>query len=380
MLDVPFHDRPLIVFWEATKACALACVHCRARAHRRRDPTDLTTREALDLVEDVARFGAPVPRLVVTGGDPLERPDLVEIVAAARAAGVPVALAPAATPKLTRRSLEELRNAGAWGVAISVDAATAATHDDFRRSRGAFARALDALRDARDVGLVTQVNTVAHRGNLADLPAILRLTRDVGAAAWEVIPLIATGRAERLPPLAPREMECVLHFLHDAGAYGVRVHAAEAPASRRVAIERGGGAPPPADALYRELIAPLRELGPPRPSDTPLGRTRSGHGVVFVGADGAVTPSGFLPATVGNVREASLREIYRNAPLMRALREPSGFRGACGTCDLREICGGSRARAFAATGDPLASDPSCVRVARTVEPNGFMAMPTEPAR
>lgn len=359
--SLTFDDRPLIVFWEVTKACSLACAHCRAKARPRPAPGELTTEEGLRLVEEIARFGSPTPRLVLTGGDPLERGDLVALVTEATARGIPVAVAPAASPRLTRAALDELKSAGAWGVAVSIDFAEETAHDAFRRSPGSFARACAAVRDARELGLWTQVNSVALRDNIEALPRLFSLVKEIGAHAWEVIPLIPTGRAARLPQLTPGEMDAVLHFLEDAGKYGVRVHAAETPASRRVALQRRAkGAKPPDDPLYAKMCAALTERhGEPLHETTPLGQTRSGAGVVFVSADGAVMPSGFLPLPVGNVRDERLTDLYRLHPLFQALRDTSRFKGPCGLCVYSEACGGSRARAFAATGDALGSDPSC---------------------
>ncbi|MHB8606375.1 MAG: TIGR04053 family radical SAM/SPASM domain-containing protein [Thermoplasmatota archaeon] len=359
-----YDEQPLIVFWEMTKACALACVHCRARAQRRPAPGELTTGEGLALIEEIARWGDPPPRLVLTGGDPLERADLLELVRAAHARGVSVALAPAASRLLTHDAIKDLALAGAWGIALSLDGASPGTHDAFRRFPGAFARVAEAIDWAQEAGLATQINTVAHRGNVDELPRIFTLVRELGVDAWEVIPLIPTGRAARLPALTPLEMESILHFLEDASGYGVRVHAAEAPASRRVALtRRRGGRGPLDDPLYARLRHGLVvRFGEPRESSGPLGTTRSGAGVVFVAADGAVMPSGFLPVSGGNVREVPLARVYREAPLFRALREPRRFERPCGTCEFRDACGGSRARAFAATGDPLGADPSCPRV------------------
>ncbi|MHB8586457.1 MAG: TIGR04053 family radical SAM/SPASM domain-containing protein [Thermoplasmatota archaeon] len=361
MDTVDFSARPQIVFWEITKACSLACAHCRATARPSPAPGELTTDEGLALIQDLAQLD-PAPRLVLTGGDPLERPDLLQLVRAAASRGIPVALAPAPSRRLNDRTLRDLKDAGAWGVALSIDFPDAAANDAFRRYPGALRIASTAIERARTMGLAAQVNTVAMRENLRDLPRLFSLVRSLGATAWEIIPIIPTGRAARFEPLQPLEMEALLHFLYDAGGFGLRVHAAEAPASRRVALARRAERDMDLSSLplYVDLRAALMSAhGEPGPNREPLGRTRSGAGVVFIAASGSVMPSGFLPLACGNVRVRPVTDLYRESPVFRALREPALFKGPCGVCDYREVCGGSRARAFAATGDPLETDPSC---------------------
>jgi len=375
---VDLDRNPLLVCWEVTKACSLACTHCRAQARALPGPGELGTAEALRVIDDLARFDPPGPTVVLTGGDPPERPDLVELVRHAAGRGLKVAVAPAATPKLTRETLRTLHDAGASAVALSLDAGNAQDHDAFRRAPGSFARACQAVRDAAEVGLVPQVNTVAHPGNLGQMAEMFLLLRGLGAQSWEVIPLIATGRARaaRLGLLDPTAMEVLFHFLVDAGGYGVRVYASEAPASRRVALQRRSGARPPRDARYRALRDELvAALGPSQPSLGPLGRARSGSGFAFIAADGTLMPSGFLSVGVGNVREVPVSEMYRDHPLFRALRDPAGFAWPCGLCSWRDACGGSRARAYAATRDPFGADPSCRLVAEAQRFPGPRPMP-----
>lgn len=365
-----FRERPLVVFWEVTRSCSLACMHCRAKAQRRPSPGELTTEEALGLLDQVVAFGPPLPRLVFTGGDPLEREDLLILAREATRRGIPLAIAPAPSARLTVTALDGLRAAGVTRIAVSIDGATAETHDAFRRSPGSFAAAFAGLECARRIGLQTQVNTVVHPGNLDELVEIFGLVRAAGCDAWELIPLIPVGRAARLATLSSHEMEAVLHFIEDAAGYGMNVHAAETPTHRRVAFERRCGSllrthGPLHDRLRDALEA---RYGPVRSAGLPLGRTRSGDGVVFVSAEGRVAPSGFLPSFVGNVRAEGLVNLYRDDPTFRALRRPRSFARPCGDCTYSEMCGGSRARAFAATGNPLGEDPSCPLVVAHVRP------------
>ncbi len=362
--------RPLLVLFELTRACALACRHCRAEAALHPDPNELTTAEVTAVLDDLASAGAPRPLLVFTGGDPLQRPDLLQLVRHARDAGLSVALSPAGTPRATPDALAALRAAGAGAVSFSIDGSTSETHDDFRRVDGSFAWTVAGCKAAVAAGLRLQVNTTVTTENVFDLPAIGRLVAELGAGLWSVFFLVPVGRGATLRALGPAETEDVLAFLADA-AEALPLKTTEAPAFRRVLIQRQraaspGDAPPPATGpLYRELRRRLDELGlPPRASrhDGPQRRPLAvgdGRGVVFVSHVGDVQPSGFLPLVAGNVRERPLSSIYAASPLLRSLRDPAMLKGRCGRCELREVCGGSRAQAFARTGDPLGEDPSC---------------------
>ncbi|HEY5515455.1 MAG TPA: TIGR04053 family radical SAM/SPASM domain-containing protein [Pengzhenrongella sp.] len=359
-------ERPFIVIWEVTRACQLACTHCRAEAIRTRNPFELTTDEGRQLLDDLASFGTPRPLVVLTGGDPFERPDLPELVAHGTQIGLSVALSPSVTARLTRTVLVELHEAGAKAVSLSLDGATAQTHDAFRGVDGVFAATVDAARTVLDVGFRLQINTTVSRANVHDLPRILQTVVDMGASLWSVFFLVPTGRGALLEPVTATEEEEVLHWLHDVSAH-VPIKTTEAPHYRRVAIQRAG-----VEALDDAFpVGPLRERlrrdttdlfagRPPRPRvpRAPID-VNAGRGFAFVDHIGVVYPSGFLPAAAGSVREQSFPEIYRGSELLRALRNPDAFGGRCGRCEFRTVCGGSRSRAYAATGDPLAEDPSC---------------------
>ncbi len=389
-------DRPFIVIWEVTRACALACAHCRADAMVHRDPRELTTAEGLALLDDLAALGAPRPIVVLTGGDPFERPDLVQLVDHGTSIGLPVALAPSVTPRLTPQILSELRQAGASTVSLSIDGASAATHDAFRGFDGVYAETLAAAAAVRDAGLRLQINTTVTKGTARELPAILETVIDQRAALWSVFFLVPTGRGENLQPLDALEVEDVLVWL-GAVADRVPVKATEAPQFRRVVIERArAGGADPADydpgPLGRDLRAATPPPRQPQPkssapsagspegarrgvpeahppaapaSAAPAGRIRppldvnAGRGFAFIDHTGEVYPSGFLPLSAGSIREAPFTEIYRSSPLLKSLRDPAQLKGRCGRCDFAEVCGGSRSHAYAVTGDALAEDPSC---------------------
>ena len=355
MLDLD--RRPILVFWETTKACALACRHCRASAISQPLLGELTTAQAIRFVESLAGFGTPRPVLVATGGDVLMRHDLDAMLEHARTSKVPVALAPSVTPLLTDERVAELQRAGVKVASISLDGATPARHDGVRGVEGHFAETVAALRRLRERGLTVQVNTVVMRDTVEELPAVARIVKESGASIWEVFFLVRTGRGRALGELTPAENEDVCHFLVDASHYGFVVRTVEAPFFRRVAAQRKRD---PAGALYEQLAAALRaELGgPTSPPRAQTKGTRDGRGIVFVGHDGEIHPSGFLPLSLGNVEHDEIVHVYREHPLLRRIRA-ADFGGRCGRCPYRELCGGSRARAFATSGDPLAEDPAC---------------------
>ena len=360
-------ERPFIVIWEVTRACQLVCTHCRADAIRTRNPFELTTDEGRRLLDDLASFGTPRPLVVLTGGDPFERPDLPELVAHGNKLGLSMALSPSVTDRLTREVLVELYDAGAKAVSLSLDGASAKTHDSFRGVDGVFDDTMDAARMVRDVGYRLQINTTVTRSTVHELPQILKTVLELGTTLWSVFFLVPTGRGKLLEPLTAAEEEEVLHWLHDVSAL-LAIKATEAPHYRRIAMQRAGvdelddvfpvG---PLRAQLRHDTADLltgqepRRRHPRAPIDV-----NSGRGFAFVDHVGMVYPSGFLPVAVGSVRDQRFPEIYRGSGLLQALRNPDAFGGKCGQCEFRTVCGGSRSHTYATTGDPLAEDPSCL--------------------
>lgn len=360
-------QRPFIVIWEVTRACQLACTHCRADAIPIRNPAELTTGEGRRLLDDLASFGPPRPLVVLTGGDPLERPDLAELVAYGTRIGLSIALSPSVTPRLTRSALVELRDAGAKAVSLSLDGATAETHDTVRNVDGVFAATVAAARTVRDIGLRLQINTTVTRSNVLELPRILQLVLGLEAALWSVFFLVPTGRGKNLEPLTAAEEEEVLHWLHDSSTL-IAIKTTEAPHYRRIAIQRAGvSAPddvfrvgPLRTALRRDTAALLAGRPQSKRQPRPPIDVNSGRGFAFVDHVGVVYPSGFMPTAVGSVRDQPFPEIYRDSELLKALRDPDALGGRCGRCTFRAVCGGSRSHAYATSGDPLAEDPSCL--------------------
>lgn len=364
----PFHEKPLLVFWETTKACMLACKHCRASAILKPLPGELSTEEGLKLIDDIAGFGKPLPILVFTGGDPLMRADIWDLIAHAKSHGFRVAVAPAVTPMLKRETLAKMLDAGVNGISISLDGARPETHDGIRGIKGVFKQTINVIKEAIEIGLGVQVNTAIMRDNVEELADLVKLLIDIGVSTWEVFYLVPVGRAQRSLDLSPMEWEDVSHFLYEASKYGILVRTTEGPMFRRVAITRrllelAGHNPDEVlkpGPLYQRLINRLRNLlGEPRskPLATTTG-TRDGKGILFVSYDGTVYPSGFMTYPLGNVRTKSIVEIYRDNTLLSAIRS-ARFRGRCGVCEFRDICGGSRARAYTLQADPLGEDPAC---------------------
>ena len=360
-VPVDFSRSPFIVIWEVTRACALACVHCRADAIAFRDPRELTTAEGCALIDRVRSFGEPPPLFVLTGGDPMRRPDLVDLVSHAVGAGLTVALTPSGTAAVTRKRLTELRDAGLGRVAISLDGPDAGTHDSFRRVRGSYDRTMQIIEAAMDLGIPLQINTTLGRLTYPHFPALVDRVRELPVVLWAVFFLIATGRGAALEQITADECEDVLRFLHDLAPtvpFGIKT--TEAPHFHRVALQRRGSLDnaPPAAESFRRRSSPdgLRHLAPPLRSTRAV---TDGNGFLFIDHAGQICPSGFLPMPCGNVRQDSLVEVYRGHELFVRLRDPNALEGKCGRCEYRTVCGGSRARAYFATGSPCGSDPLC---------------------
>jgi radical SAM protein len=365
-VPVNFEQAPILLFWETTKACGLACKHCRAEAIAEPMPGELTTAEAERLIDDLRRFTPRFPVIVFTGGDPFMRKDLFDLAERARGYGMPIGFAPSVTPLLTREAAVRMREVDAKTVSISLDGATPATHEGVRGVEGHFRRTEEAVRMLVEEGHTVQINTTVMRRNVEELADVAALVRDWGAHIWEVFFLIRVGRGIELEELTPEENEDVVRFLYEASRYGFIVRTVEAPFFRRVVAEHRAaeaeGAPgsvPPPGPLGERLIARLHaRLGEPGPSRAQSVGTRDGKGILFVAHDGDVYPSGFLPYRLGNVRRDDIVELYRSHPLLRDIRA-AAFRGRCGVCPYADACGGSRARAFAVLGDPLEEDPAC---------------------
>ena len=343
-----FEDAPFLVIWELTQACDLACVHCRACAIASRNPFELTTEEGFRLLEEVRSFGEPL--IVFTGGDPLKRPDVFPLLEKSATLGLRTTITPSATPLLTEAAIDGFRQCGVARMAVSLDGSDAASHDGFRRVDGSFMRTMFALDYARKIGLQTQVNTTATRHNLGRLDEIARLVGDSGARLWSVFFLVATGRASVAQDLSAEEYEEVFRFLYDLSKTATfDIKTTEAQHYRRYVTQRRKAEGRTGTAVEAPPEIIQRQAG-----------INDGKGFVFISHTGEIYPSGFLPLSAGNVRRDSLTDVYRHSPLFRTLRDADNLHGKCGQCEFRNLCGGSRSRSYALTGDFLAEDPRCV--------------------
>lgn len=337
-----FDHSPLLVFYEMTRACDLMCAHCRADAQKSRHPFELDMTAARQLIDQLRDFRRP-PLLVLTGGDPIKRSDVFELINYARTIGLDVAMTPSATPLVTKEAIARLKQAGLHRLAVSLDGVDAATHDGFRRVAGSFERTLQIIADAREVDLPVQVNTTITRGNFHQIDALAELLSGMNIVLWSVFFLVPTGRGQADQRIAPEEYEIAFDQLYrHSRIQPYAIKTTEAPHYRRFLLQKA-----------RQAGAPARLEGPH------IG-TNDGRGIMFVSHIGEIYPSGFLPIRCGVFPRDSLVDVYQNAPLFRALRDADALKGKCGICEYRHICGGSRARSFALSDrDPLAPEPDC---------------------
>ena len=345
-MSMNFNLTPMLVIWETTQACDLCCAHCRASAQPLRNPGELTTEQARALLDEVARFGHPSPLMVFTGGDPLKRPDIFELMAYSASLGLRTNISPSATPLLTPEAVHRFKDCGLARMAVSVDGPDAETHDSFRGVAGSFDRAMLALREAQSIGLETQIQTTITKRNMHKIDAMAEMVESVGGRMWSLFFLVVTGRALADDDLTPEEYEQVFESLYQVSlraSYDVKT--TEAMHYRRYVAQRLKENPH-AYSSSRGMM--YRTAG-----------VSDGKGFVFVSHTGEICPSGFLPITAGNVLHDSLVEVYRNSSLFRSLRDMDLREGKCGRCEYVNICGGSRSRAYALTGDYLAEDPRC---------------------
>ena len=367
-----FNQRPFTVVWETTRACDLACVHCRAEANSQRSVGELTFEEAQKLIQDIKAFGAPYPLFILTGGDPAKRSDVFDIIAYAHGEGLRVAMTPSATPLITRDAVRRFAAAGLVRLALSLDGKDALTHDSFRRVAGSFNRTLQILDWCREFGLETQIHTSVTRHVLDDLAPSAEMIGRRGIRLWALFMLIAVGRAARPEirrlNLSASQFESFFHWLYDlANAASFDVTPREGYHYRRVLLQRRAAE---LGVAVADLLSDV-EKKRSTPSDVarspqatrivraPLG-VNDGKGIVFISHRGDVQPSGFLNLVGGNIRSQSLAGIYRNSPVFLRVRDYSLIKGKCGVCEFKNICGGSRSRAYAITGDLMRSDPYCV--------------------
>lgn len=355
MVHADFNLAPFTIAWEVTRACAYACVHCRADAQHQRDACELSTEESKALIDRLAAFGNS-PILIFTGGDPMMRPDLFELIEYATQKGLRCSLTPTATALPTKERLEKAREAGIRRIALSLDAPRAEVHDAFRQVPGSWQRTMDILHRAQGVGLSVQVNTTVSKHNVDILHEMIPFIQEVNAVQWSVFFLVPTGRAQLQNMISAEQHEKVFNWLYDLSQNApFDIKSTAAPMYRRVAIQRkraeSEGKPVAFQGAGFQYADGLNR---------PTKGVNDGNGFLFISHIGEIQPSGFLPITAGNVRTDDIVDVYRNSKLFTDLRSPEKIKGRCGICKYRDICGGQRGRAYGITGDYLESDPACV--------------------
>lgn len=362
MLHADFDRAPFTIAWEVTRACAYACVHCRADAQHQRDPNELDAAEAFNLIDRIAAFGEGLPSgpiLIFTGGDPMMRRDLFDLIAYATSKGLRCSLTPTATALPTQERLSLAMQAGIRRIALSLDAPTSEVHDAFRQVPGSWDRTMRILKNAQAIGLSAQVNTTVSRHNLHLLPEMVPFVREVGAVQWSLFFLVPTGRAQTPWMISPEEHERVFHWLYDLSLEApFDIKATAAPMYRRVAIQRRKAKAPAGGEITFQGAGFQYADGLHRPTRG----VNDGNGFLFISHTGDIMPSGFLPIKAANVRTNDIVQVYREHSLFKELRDPSLLKGKCGRCEYRDVCGGQRGRAYGVTGDYLESDPACAYV------------------
>jgi AdoMet-dependent heme synthase len=367
MFSRDFNKDPFIVIWELTRACQLKCLHCRAEAQYRRDPRELSFEEGKALIDQIYEMNNPM--LVFTGGDPLMREDVFDIAAYAVEKGVRVSMTPSATPNVTKEAIEKAKEVGLSRWAFSLDGPNAEIHDHFRGTAGSFDLTMERIKYLHELEIPIQINTVISRYNYDYLDEMAKLIEELDCVLWSVFFLVPTGRGQEKDMITPAEHEKVFIWLYELSKkvkFDIKTTAAQH--YRRVVIQNKmrEAKEQPEDIKYLDALTQQGLTG----SIDGLGRApkgvNDGNGFVFISHIGDVYPSGLLPVKAGNVRETPLAEIYRESPIFKSLRNPDEYKGKCGQCEFRYVCGGSRSRAYAMTGDYLESEPFCVYIPKSM--------------
>ncbi len=338
---------PRLIFWETTAACNLKCIHCRASAVGFRSPDDLTTPESLHLLDSIASFAKPV--IVISGGEPLVRPDIFEIAQHGTDLGLKMVLATNGT-LLTPEIARSMKKTGIQRISVSLDGASAATHDIFRGQVGAFEAALQGIEYVKAEGIPFQINTSITKRNLSEIESIKALAEWIGAVALHIFLLVPTGCGKEIAEeemITPAQYEEILNWFYDQSkTTTLSLKATCAPHYFRImrqrAAQEGVKITPEThgfEAMTKGCLA--------------------GTGVCFVSQKGDVYPCGYLPVSAGNVRQTPFPQIWNGSELFRVLRDENKLEGKCGPCEFKGVCGGCRARAFAETGNFLTEEPYC---------------------
>ena len=347
---------PRLIAWEVTRSCPLACKHCRAAAQPTPYPGELTTDEGKRLLESIASFARPT--MILTGGEPMLRPDIYQLAGYAHGLGLPVVMAPCGM-YVTAESVTRMLKAGISCISISLDGATAESHDEFRGVRGAFDAAMRAIEIARSGGLAFQINTTVTQRNVDELPALLEMAARLRAVAFNPFLLVPTGRGKELAgeELAPEDYEKTLRWLAEqSDRRDIHIRVTCAPHYTRILREHRKTTG--CDAVATRVVPPHEHPGQAPGAKGCLG----GKTFAFISHVGKVQICGFMDIVCGDLRQTGFdfRSIWEGSEVFRKVRDPASYRGKCGVCEYRRLCGGCRARAFAMTDDYLGEEPFCV--------------------
>jgi len=380
MTTLDYDRAPFLAIWETTQACDLACKHCRASAQPLSHPSQLTTAEAENLIDQIAAL--QVPLFVFTGGDPLKRPDIFHLIEHAAQKGVHAALTPSATPLLTREAIFQMKESGLARLAVSLDGSVPEIHDGIRGIPGTWARTLEAIEWANEAKLPIQVHTVVSRLNIADLDRLSVLLTEKQIVMWSFFFLVPVGRGKTDDLLTADEFEAVFAKMWElTKRVPFAIKTTEAMHYRRYLIQQRMKEGRPTVGVHDDAGAKPMHGGwadtsghPGRGSESKAvgwatKRVNDGRGFVFISHIGKVYPSGFLPIEGGDLHADTLAHIYQESPIFVKLRNSDLLHGKCGACEFRNICGGSRARAYAVTGDVLAEEPCCIYQPRGYHPD-----------
>jgi AdoMet-dependent heme synthase len=360
---IDFNVNPYIVIWEVTRACQLKCLHCRADAQNKPDPMEMTPAEGKELIDQIYELG--IPMLVFTGGDCMMREDLFDLADYAIKKGMRVSMTPSATDNVTKEKMQKAKEVGLSRWAFSLDGPSPEIHDHFRGTPGSFDLTIEKVKYLNDLNMPLQLNTVISRYNYEHLEQMAELMKELNVVMWYIFLLVPTGRGQLDACLTPAEHEKVFRWLYElskTAPYDIKTTAAQhyrrvvfqqRARENRVNLDEGIRYE---DTLTKDLASMIDGL-----KRAPKG-VNDGNGFLFISHTGDVMPSGLLPLVGGNVREKPLAEIYRDSPIFKELRSPDKYKGKCGVCEFRFVCGGSRSRAYAVTGDYMGSEPFCVYI------------------
>ncbi|AFQ43893.1 TIGR04053 family radical SAM/SPASM domain-containing protein [Desulfosporosinus meridiei] len=361
-MNVDYNKNPFIVIWETTRACGLKCQHCRADAQPDPHPEELTHEQGIALIDEIYEMDNPM--LVFTGGDCMLRKDLFELADYGIKKGMRVSMSPSATVEVTKERMDMAKEVGISRWSFSIDGADAKTHDAFRGIDGTFDLTIEKLKYLNEIGISHQINTCINKANLHQLEQMAELMKELKTSVWYILMMIPTGRASLDDCITAAQHEEVFKWLYELSKnapYDIKTTAGQH--YRRVVFQQRAkengttGEEITFEGTKTRDMAQFIDGLARAPK-----AVNDGNGFIFVSHTGDVTPSGFLPLVVGNVKENRLRDIYRESPILRDLRSPDKYEGKCGICEYNKVCGGSRARAYGATGNYMASEPFCVYI------------------